>query len=106
MTTKILHDADCPVWTGVHLEEAPEVEKIHFRTILAAVDLGPQSEKTLAWAAAMAAACDARLVVLHATPPAGGRAGESAEAIAKVEKLQASVSPRWCARRPGRSRPA
>lgn len=92
VTTKILHDVDCPVWTGVHLEEAPEVEKIHFRTILAAVDLGRQSEKTLAWAAAMAAANNARLVVIHATRSIEGRTGESAAAVAKVKKLQTSVS--------------
>ena len=51
-TAKVLHDADCPVWTGVHLEEAPRTAAA-FRGILCAVDLGPQSSKTLFWAARM-----------------------------------------------------
>jgi nucleotide-binding universal stress UspA family protein len=76
VTAKVLHDADCPVWTGVHLEEAPEVSAIHFHTVLAAVDLGPQSEKALAWAAEFAARARARLVLVHATPSLEGRTGE------------------------------
>ena len=76
VAAKVLHDADCPVWTGVHLEEAPPVEAIKFRTILVAVDLGPQSEKALAWASDFAKKADARLVVAHATPSLEGRTGE------------------------------
>jgi len=101
VTAKILHDADCPVWTGVHLEEAPEVEQIGFRTVLAAVDLGPQSERALAWAAAFASAVGARLVLCHVTLSIEGRAGEyfdpdwrdhlAAEAMAEIKKLLEKV---------------
>jgi nucleotide-binding universal stress UspA family protein len=66
-TAKVLHDADCPVWTGVHLEEAPASVAIPFRSILCAVDLGPQSPKTLGWAAWLAREFSARLSVVHAT---------------------------------------
>jgi nucleotide-binding universal stress UspA family protein len=38
-TAKVLHDADCPVWTGVHLEDAPAAISIPIRNILCAVDL-------------------------------------------------------------------
>ncbi len=76
VTAKVLHDADCPVWTGVHLEEAPRVESIAFRTILCAVDLGPQSRKALAWAAEMANEFEARLVLVHANPCVESRPGE------------------------------
>jgi nucleotide-binding universal stress UspA family protein len=76
VTAKVLHDADCPVWTGIHLEQAPAVEKIHFRTVVAAVDLGSHSEKTLLWAAGFAAEQRARLVVAHATPSIEGQVGE------------------------------
>jgi nucleotide-binding universal stress UspA family protein len=65
LTAKILHDADCPVWTGVHLENAPPLEKIAFRKILCAVDLGPQSDSALQWAAGFAAEHQAELIVLH-----------------------------------------
>ena len=76
VTAKILHDADCPVWTGVHVQEGLDAGRIDFRTIVAAVDLGPQSEKTLAWAAAMASAYESRLMVIHAPPCIEGQKGE------------------------------
>ena len=47
VTAKVLHDADCPVMTGVHLEEAPPIDTIAFRHVLVAVDLGPQSAPAL-----------------------------------------------------------
>ena len=53
-TAKVLHDADCPVWTGVHMEEAPPAASIPLRSVLCAIDLGPQSPKALCWAAASA----------------------------------------------------
>ncbi len=68
VTAKILHDADCPVWTGVHLEQAPAVARIPFRQIVCAIDLGPQSCKVLEWASRMAQEFDAHLTVVHATP--------------------------------------
>jgi nucleotide-binding universal stress UspA family protein len=66
ITAKVLHDADCPVWTGVHLEEAPRPESIAFRHIVCAIDLGPQSCKTLEWAAGMQKEFGASLTVIHA----------------------------------------
>jgi nucleotide-binding universal stress UspA family protein len=67
-TAKVLHDADCPVWTGVHLEDAPAALSIPIRHILCAVDLGPQSSKTLAWASGMAREFGAHLTLLHSMP--------------------------------------
>ena len=67
-TAKVLHDADCPVWTGVHLEDAPAVLTIPIRHILCAVDLGPQSSRTYCWAARMAQEFGARLTLLHVVP--------------------------------------
>jgi nucleotide-binding universal stress UspA family protein len=77
-TAKVLHDADCPVWTGVHLAQAPcETPEVH--TVLCAVDLGPQSSKALCWAALFAQEYGARLVLAHAMPPVPD-AGEKPEA--------------------------
>jgi nucleotide-binding universal stress UspA family protein len=67
-TAKVLHDSDCAVWTGVHLEDAPAVPSIPMRNILCAVDLGPQSGKTIAWASAMARDFEAKLTLMHAMP--------------------------------------
>jgi nucleotide-binding universal stress UspA family protein len=66
-TAKVLHDADCPVWTGVHLEETPAAASIPLRNILCAVDLGPQSEKTLCWASGLARSFGAHLTLMHVT---------------------------------------
>jgi nucleotide-binding universal stress UspA family protein len=66
-TAKVLHDADCPVWTGVHLEEARPAASMTIRSILCALDLGPQSGRTLAWADWLRQEFNARLTVIHAT---------------------------------------
>jgi nucleotide-binding universal stress UspA family protein len=76
VTAKVLHDADCPVWTGVHMEQVPAVPSIAFRNIVCAVDLGPQSRKALSWAAHMASEFNARLILVHATPAIEVRPGE------------------------------
>ncbi|HEY1205708.1 MAG: universal stress protein [Bryobacteraceae bacterium] len=76
VTAKVLHDADCPVLTGVHLEGTPELPSTAFHTILCAVDLGPQSRKTLCWAAQMAAEFGARLLLAHAIPSIEARPGD------------------------------
>lgn len=66
ITAKVLHDADCPVWTGVHMEEAPAVDAAAMKHILCAIDLGPQSGKTLEWAAMLQKEFGGALTVLHA----------------------------------------
>ncbi|MFN7919302.1 MAG: universal stress protein [Bryobacteraceae bacterium] len=77
VTAKVLHDADCAVLTGAHLEEHMPPREVPVRSVVAAVDLGPQSERTLLWAAGFAEACShARLVVVHATPSLEGQVGE------------------------------
>jgi len=77
VTAKVLHDADCPVWTGVHIEETPSVDKIHFRKVMIAIDLCPgQALKALSWGAQFAETFGAQLIVAHAYPSLEGRAGE------------------------------
>jgi nucleotide-binding universal stress UspA family protein len=66
VTAKVLHDSDCPLWTGAHQEEEPAREfSIH--NVLCAVDLKPHSSKTVQWAAQMAAEFGARLTIAHIT---------------------------------------
>jgi nucleotide-binding universal stress UspA family protein len=64
-TAKVLHDADCPVWTGVHLEEARPMDA-PFSKILCAVDLGPQSARALAWASWLQQEFHGHLTLIHA----------------------------------------
>jgi len=80
ITAKVLHDADCPVWTGVHLEEAPQTEPMPFRHILCAIDLGPQSCKALEWATAIQKEFGARLTVAHAMACSGDAGHDGARA--------------------------
>ncbi len=68
VTAKVLHDADCPVFTGTHLEEENGADAGLFQNILCAIDLGPQSQSVLKWGAAMAAELHAKLHVVHALP--------------------------------------
>jgi len=70
-TAKVLHDADCPVWTGVHLDEAPPADHLPLSHILCAIDLGPQSAKALAWAIWLQQQFQARLTILHAVAAHG-----------------------------------
>ena len=98
VAAKVLHDADCPVWTGVHMEEVPPAGALSLASVVVAVDLGEQSLKALQWAAWFAGACGARLSIVHATPSLEGRSGEyfdpewrkhlAAHAGGEINKLQ------------------
>ncbi len=65
ITAKVLHDADCPVWTGAHLALGPPLEWIKPTTILCAVDANADSEKALVWASAFASELNATLHLVH-----------------------------------------
>ena len=66
VTAKVLHDADCPVWTGVHMEPPPQHTPGVLERVVCAVDLGKNSEKVLGWAARIATEFHASLTVVHA----------------------------------------
>jgi nucleotide-binding universal stress UspA family protein len=73
VTSKVLHDSPRPVWTGVHMEDAPPLEAIHCRGVICAVDLGPHSEAPMRWASKLAEEHQAPLTLVHATPAIEGR---------------------------------
>ncbi len=98
VAAKILHDADCPVFTGIHIPDAPPDDPRSFRRILCAVDFCPQSEKALKWASDFASEFHAQLTVAHITPSLEGRFGEYFDpdwrgclAQSAREKLQAML---------------
>src|SRR5258708_2399278 len=101
VAAKILHDADCPVFTGIHIPDAPPDDSRSFRRILCAVDFCPQSEKALRWASDFAGEFHAQLTVAHITPSLEGRSGEyfdpdwrghlAQSAREKVEAMQKSA---------------
>lgn len=67
-TAKVLHDADCPLLTGVHLEEATIGDPEPFRRILCAIDLGDHTQATLEWACFLKSQFGAALSVVHVVP--------------------------------------
>ena len=66
VTSKILHENPCPVWTGTHLEDPP-VREFSIRNVLCSVDLTEHSRHTASLAAGLAAAVDAKLTLVHIT---------------------------------------
>jgi len=86
VTAKVLHDVECPVMTGVHVEQSSQAKPDNFSNILCAVDLGPSSEPTLAWAGQFAEAFHARLEIVHAAP-SSSRGSERDD----IEALQQST---------------
>ncbi len=101
VTAKVLHDAECPVLTGVHMEDAPALDAIAFRNVVCALDLAAQSRKTLCWAMQLASEFSARLTLLHAVPCIESKPGEyfdrelardvSISARAELEKLRDDI---------------
>ena len=86
VAAKVLHDAACPVWTGVHMERVPRLEDISFKKVLCAIDLGTQSCPTLRWAKECAAEFGASLAAVHCIPAAKEAVSLYADQQAK-EKL-------------------
>ena len=89
-TAKVLHDADCPVWTGVHMKNAAAAPPPLAR-ILCAVDLGPQSSKTLCWAASLALQFGASLTLLHVTLGAADAARHELEVLLRFVHAEADL---------------
>jgi nucleotide-binding universal stress UspA family protein len=63
VTSKVLHDANCPVWTAAHVEIQPSHDLP--QTILCALDGSRDNPALLQWTAAFAAAVGATLKLLH-----------------------------------------
>jgi len=101
VTAKVLHDAQCPVWTGAHMEEAPAKEHLACRNVLCAVDTTPKSAPLMEWAAQFAKDTGASMRIVHAISGIEGwperqldREFEEAlrnEARAAIEKTARSV---------------
>ena len=65
VTAKVLHDAECPVWTATHTDSAPAREHVKPRAILCAVDGTEKSHGLMRWAADLATANGALLRLVH-----------------------------------------
>jgi nucleotide-binding universal stress UspA family protein len=72
VTAKVLHDAECPVWTDVHEETSFARDSRH--SVLCAVDLTEDSLPAIRWAAAFARSFHSELTIVHAIPALAGPA--------------------------------
>lgn len=70
VTAKVLHDTDCPVWTGVHTERLWSSHHEPWRRFLCAVDADPRDASLLRWAVQFSREQQAELQVVHALPAA------------------------------------
>jgi nucleotide-binding universal stress UspA family protein len=88
-SAKVLHDADCPVWTGVHLENAPALEAVACQRIVCAVDLKPSNVRVLDWANHLAEEYQAELTLVHVT--LGGEIRRPLERLQEAAGSRAAV---------------
>ena len=72
VTAKVLHDAEYPVWTDVHVEEAPP-PSADVANLMCAVDLSESSVRTMRFAGRLAQDSNAKLWLIHAIPGAEAR---------------------------------
>jgi len=77
VTAKVLHDATVPVWTAAHAPEASHRAHPKPRHILCAIDLKPESRRTLEMAIQVAGDTEAKLELVHV--PADGVSSDNAE---------------------------
>lgn len=68
VTAKVLHDAIVPVWTDAHTAEPSHRAHPQPRHIIAALDLKPESKKTLEYALQLARDAGATVEIVHAAP--------------------------------------
>lgn len=98
VTTKVLHDTDIPVWTGVHAEEIAAHPAGGWKRVVCAIEDHPRELAVLQWAAAFASEQKLELRLAH-----GVRGPEDCEnnpsfqkflfdtARERIDKLQAQA---------------
>ncbi len=84
VTAKVLHDAECPVWTAAHVDESPVRDHAKCRNILCAVDGTPNSVPLMKWAAKLKTDTGATLRLVHVIPSLSG--GSSREIDREFEE--------------------
>jgi hypothetical protein len=72
VTAKVSHDAACPIWTGVHVEETPPASA-SFANVMCAVEISEQIIPTMQFASKLAQDFKAKLWLVHAVPGAETR---------------------------------
>lgn len=66
VTAAVLHDAGCPVWTEAHVDSP--VPKLAYKSMICAVDMGPQTAHLLRAAKELSERFGACLYIVHSIP--------------------------------------
>ena len=66
VTAKVLQDLNCPVWTSSYATDTHAAVSPVPKVIVCAIDLGLDGDSISGWAAGLASALQARLIVAHA----------------------------------------
>lgn len=90
VASKVLHDAECPVWTAAHLSEVPATND-STRTILCAVDGTPKGVPVMQWATQFACTTKSQLRVIHVTPEPEETARVTIERQMQASNIQAPL---------------
>jgi nucleotide-binding universal stress UspA family protein len=106
VTAKVLHDAECPVWTATHIDEPPALNHLAARNVLCAIDATPKCTPLMEWAAAYARNSGGTLRLVHAVSGIQGwperqldrelqesLRAQAQETIAKLQKSVGVVAP-------------
>jgi nucleotide-binding universal stress UspA family protein len=80
VTSSVLHDAACPVWTARHAEAATAPQT--YSSVVCAVDLNENTVNVLKFAGEFARSWNARLHVVHSVPAVDERFYSAAAARA------------------------
>jgi nucleotide-binding universal stress UspA family protein len=68
VTAKVLHDAECPVWTAAHVEESPVRDHAKMRALICAVDGSENSVPLMKFADDLSKSLGATLRLVHVIP--------------------------------------
>ena len=68
VAAKVLHDADCPVWTAAHVEMLTEGRHIEWRNVICAIDLSAESSQPMQAARDLGRITGATIRIARAVP--------------------------------------
>jgi nucleotide-binding universal stress UspA family protein len=92
VAAKVLHDSECPVWTGAHLEET-QAREFAIGNVACAIDLSPHSRNTISGAARIAKEFSARLTLLHVIAGLHAYAAGGSDAFPEwLEEIETSAA--------------
>jgi nucleotide-binding universal stress UspA family protein len=69
VTAKVLHDAECPVWTAARAHDTSYPSAMEWRNVVCAIDTTPEAVRLIRYAGELTSSYHARIHLIHAVPP-------------------------------------